>query len=210
MPEPAMPEPRLLVCRAYPARLDCLAMSSPKASRQPAQPSQVQALPLRSFTGLWIFVAAVGLAFVALAARSLAAPKAPTAAERSAAEPKGPTKAQVRERQEHIALTERALELARKERKAAPDAAATAPASPGSAPPAPAAPAADSDRGAPAKASTSPAAASPAAEGTAAAVSPRAEPPRAEPAAAPAPATTKPAAASGLDEMRADITSAFE
>jgi hypothetical protein len=133
--------------------------------------------------GLWILLAVCGLAVVALAARGLLAPKARAAA--SAPMPKGPTKEQVRERQEHIALTERALELARKERAAAPPATTAASPAPGS--------------------SSAPAA--PASVRTSSAAAPKAEAPAAATPAAPA---TKPAAASGLDEMRADITSAFE
>jgi|GEM_PF-2348677 len=177
-------------------------MSSQQARRQPASPASVE-IPLRSFTGLWVFLALLGLGFVALAARGLAAPKARTAAERRAGQVQGPTKQQVRDRQEHIALTQRALELASKERKAA---AAAAPL--GSAPVGPAP--VSAAQGGP-EAASSPAAAAgtprsggtkaPAAQGSAAA---------GNGAPAAAPKTSKPAASSGLDEMRADIAATLE
>jgi len=147
---------------------------------------------------VWVALALLGLIFVALAARGLSTP--PHRPEVAGAAPKGPTKEQVRQRQEHITLTERALELARKERKAAQQAAAPAPASPAPASPVPASAAVASAAAVEAKTAASPKAAPPASLKAAPPATDQAPPAPAE--AAPA----KPAAPSGLEGLKADVS----
>lgn len=175
-------------------------------SRQTAVAPRVDALPLRSLTPVWIALAVFALALGAVVVRGVVTKSAAKARASAPAAPVGPTKRQVRERQEHIALTERALDLARKERKAAADkatGATSALAPPATVAPATVAPApegaAPSSGSAPAKAKgdqSSPVASTPQA------------PAAAEPAS-PKPASPKPAS-SGLDAMRADIAAQFE
>jgi len=168
-------------------------MTRSQVARSPVTPGAADNLPLRSLTPVWVALALLGLIFVALAARGLSTP--PHRPEVAGAAPKGPTKEQVRQRQEHITLTERALELARKERKAAQQAVAPAPASP-----APASAAVASAAAVEAKTAASPKAAPPA--------SPKAAPPATD-QAPPAPAEAapaKPAAPSGLEGLKADVS----
>ena len=160
-------------------------MTRSQVARSPVTPGAADNLPLRSLTPVWVALALLGLIFVALAARGLSTP--PHRPEVAGAAPKGPTKEQVRQRQEHITLTERALELARKERKAAQQAVAPAPASP-----APASAAVASAAAVEAKTAASPKAAPPATD-------------QAPPAPAEA-APAKPAAPSGLEGLKADVS----
>lgn|SRR6478736_1254651 len=168
-------------------------MTRSQVARSPVTPGAADNLPLRSLTPVWVALALLGLIFVALAARGLSTP--PHRPEVAGAAPKGPTKEQVRQRQEHITLTERALELARKERKAAQQAVAPAPASP-----APASAAVASAAAVEAKTAASPKAAPPA--------SPKAAPPATDqaPTAPAAAASAKPAAPSGLEGLKADVS----
>lgn len=174
--------------------------SSQSQKRVVAQ--RIDALPLRSLTAVWVALGVISLALVGVIGRSLWTKSAARAAGSTPAPAQGPTKRQIRERQEHIALTERALELARKERKAAAAAAAplpsvTAPA--GSAP-------AGADPG-----ST---AAPPAGGGKAPSASAAAAPASSDKSPVEKPAAEKAAgakpAAGGLDAMRADIAAQFE
>lgn len=174
--------------------LDCGVMSSSQTRPRVAD-GRVDALPLRSLTALWVALGVLTLALVGVVGRGLWVESSARAAASQPAQPKGPTKRQVRERQEHIALTERALELARKEQKAT-----TAP-TPSSSSPATPAPQAASEG------STVPSSKTAASRATA----------TGSPASASAPAASaasdKPAAkpaSSGLDAMRADIASQFE
>jgi FtsZ-interacting cell division protein ZipA len=165
---------------------------SSSQTRQRVADARVDALPLRSLTALWVALGVLTLALVGALGRGLWAKSSARAAASQPAQPAGPTKRQVRERQEHIALTERALELARKEQKAAtaaaPSASSTAPV-----------PTAASDGSTPLSKTAvtrSPSTASSSASSPAAPASDK-------------PAAAKPAS-SGLDAMRADIASQFE
>jgi len=169
-------------------------------SRPHPHVASVEAIPLRSLTLVWAGLGIVLISGMALAGKGLWSSSARAGGAQAAALAKGPTKKQARERQEHIALTERALELARKEQKAK-DAAA-------------AAPAASSPASAPASAAS---AASPASAGTSSPASEAGDAVAPAKAAAPSSTAQEPAArpqkaapASGLDEMRADIASQFE
>lgn len=170
---------------------------SSSQTRQRVADARVDALPLRSLTALWVALGVLALALVGVVGRGLWVKSSARAAASQPAQPKGPTKRQVRERQEHIALTERALELARKEQKAT-----ATPTPSSSSPPAPA-PKAESE-GSTAPSSKTTAARAPATS-SASGSSPSAP---AAPAASDKPAA-KPAS-SGLDAMRADIASQFE
>jgi hypothetical protein len=171
-------------------------MSPSQVQRASVTAAASDEVPLRSLTAVWALLAAFSGAFIVLAARSLSPP--PKRAETAAIAPKGPTKEQVRQRQEHIALTERALELARKERKAAQPAA-----TPVSAAPAPASPVAEKAESSP-KAAVAPSSAK-ASSAAASAPTAKAEAASAAPGPA-APAPAKPAAPSGLEGLKADVS----
>jgi len=173
-------------------------MTRSQVARSPVTPGAADNLPLRSLTPVWVGLALLGFIVVALAARGLST--APRRSDQAAAAPKGPTKEQVRQRQEHIALTERALELARKERKAAEQAATPAPASAESARPAPSSAAAAGVAPAEAKTESSPKPAPQSSPKPAAPATDKAPPAPAE--AAPA----KAAAPSGLEGLKADVS----
>ncbi len=99
--------PRLSV-RATAARLPL--MSPALVQRQTAAPSSADDLPLRSLTPIWVGLGLLGFTLGVLAVRGLGPPRRAAAAARAAASaPKGPSKEEVRQRQEHIALTQRAL-----------------------------------------------------------------------------------------------------
>lgn len=151
-------------------------------------------LPLRSLAAVWVLLSVFGLLLVAFATRGMWTNAGRGDKRSSATVPQGPTKKQVRERQEHIALTERALELARKERKAAsaPSAAASSVAASSSATPLSTAAAADAPAARRAASTPAPSEAS------------------TSTSSAPAEKAAPKAAAGGLDAMRADIAAALE
>jgi len=185
-------------------------MNSPGMRRDGAQ--QLDALPLRSLTAVWIFAGVLGACVLAFALRGAWSGAGREASAKQSSAARGPSKLEVKQRQEHIALTQRALELAAKERKAAQAASSAAAApgvpAPGASSPSPAAASPASGSPGPAssevKEKAEPSAAAPAAtDQPASAASPPASTPAANPPA------SKPAAG-GLDELRAGVGVDFE
>jgi len=176
---------------------------------------QLDALPLRSLAAVWILAGVLGACVLAFALRGAWSGAGREQSAKQGQVTRGPSKLEVKQRQEHIALTERALELARKDRKAA-QAASSAAAAPGV--PAPGAPSPSPAAASPASGSPGPAASEVKGKGEPSETSAAAPAATDQPASAPSPPASKPAAsppaskpaAGGLDELRAGVGVDFE